>query len=224
VPVSRETASPDPSVVAALFPGREAEIYRYVDLLANAGVDRGLIGPREAPRLWDRHIINSAVIRDIFAPATSLADVGAGAGLPGVVLAISRPDLQITLIEPLLRRCAFLSEVVADIGLANTEVLRGRAEELGGKRLFDNVTARAVAPLTRLVPWCLPLCRSGGELVALKGGSAADEVEGAAAVLAEYAAGPARIETWGAGMASTPTTVVRIQSSGHHPSARRGTR
>jgi 16S rRNA (guanine527-N7)-methyltransferase len=224
VTVSRETMSPDNELVSALFPGREQEIHRFVDLLTTAGVERGLIGPREAPRLWDRHIINSAVIGPIFPHGSTLADVGSGAGLPGLVLAVSRPDLQVTLVEPLLRRTVFLDEVVEALGLTNVEVLRARAEDLAGERFFDSTTARAVAPLTRLVPWCLPLCRAGGELVALKGGTAANEMDDAAEVLATYRASGVRIEEWGEGMASTPTTVVRIQSSGHIPRTRKGPR
>jgi 16S rRNA (guanine527-N7)-methyltransferase len=174
--------------------------------------------------VWDRHIINSAVLRDIFPVDSTLVDVGSGAGLPGLALAISRADLHVTLVDPLLRRTVFLSEIVAELALANVEVVRGRAEDLAGHRLFDNVTARAVAPLTRLVPWCLPLCRAGGELVAVKGRSAADEIEAASTVLASYRVGQVRIEQWGAGMASIPTTVIRIQSSGHLPPTRKVTR
>ena len=138
---------------------------------------RGLIGPREAPRLWDRHLLNCAVLGEVVPRGVAVADVGSGAGLPGLVLAIARPDLRVTLVEPLLRRTRFLDEVVDLLGLqAQVEVLRGRAEELADGRTFDVVTARAVAPLERLARWCLPLVAPGGELVAMKGASAPAEV------------------------------------------------
>ncbi len=150
---------------------------QYADLLAGEGVLRGLIGPREAARLWDRHLLNCAVLGEVVPHGVALADVGSGAGLPGLVLAIARPDLRITLVEPLLRRTRFLEEAVDLLGLqAQVEVLRGRAEEVPGGRMFDVVTARAVAPLGRLARWCLPLVAPGGELVAMKGSSAPAEV------------------------------------------------
>lgn len=191
-------------------------------MLMNAGVERGLIGPREAPRLWQRHIINCAVVREVLAPASSLADIGSGAGLPGIVLAISRPDLRVTLVEPLLRRSTFLCEVIEELELDGVEVARTRAEDLPAGSIFDAVTARAVAPLARLVPWALPLCRSGGELVALKGASAQDEVNEARDILRLYRAGDVRIQQLGVGMAPSPTTVVRIQSNGYVPAKRKG--
>jgi 16S rRNA (guanine527-N7)-methyltransferase len=224
MPVSRETGSPPSDVLTALFPGREAEIRRYVDLLIHRGVDRGLLGPREVPRVWDRHIVNCAVVRDLFPTRATVADVGSGAGLPGVVLALSRADLHLTLIEPLLRRAEFLSEVVDELGLSGVEVVRARAEELAGERSFDVVTARAVAPLDRLVSWALPLCRVGGELIALKGKSAVDEVTTAADTLRRYGAGDVSIEQWGAEWVETPTTVVRIRSSGYAPRRGKGGR
>jgi 16S rRNA (guanine527-N7)-methyltransferase len=224
VPVSRETGSPSSEALTALFPGREEAIHRYVDLLIHRGVDRGLIGPREVSRVWDRHIVNCAVLRDLFPAQCSLADVGSGAGLPGIVLALSRTDLRVTLIEPLLRRAQFLSEVVDELELMWVEVIRARAEEVAGERSFDVVTARAVAPLTRLVPWALPLCRAGGELVALKGKSAAEEVTSAADTLRRFGAADVRIEQWGAEWVETPTTVVRIRSSGYAPRRGKGGR
>ena len=138
---------------------------------------RGLIGPREAPRIWDRHLLNCAVLTDVLPDGTDVCDIGSGAGLPGLVLAIRRPDLRVTLVEPLLRRTTFLSEVVERLGLDNVEVRRGRAEELHGSAEFSVVTSRAVAPLPRLLAWSMPLVRQGGALVAMKGSSALDEVE-----------------------------------------------
>ena len=141
-------------------------------------------GPREVPRLWDRHLLNCAVVAPLLAPGALVGDVGSGAGLPGIVLAIVRPDLSVVLIEPLLRRADYLREVVADLGL-DTEVVRDRAEQLKARR-FDVVTARAVAPLDRLAGWTLPLLGRGGELLAMKGATAQDELDAAAATLARW--------------------------------------
>ncbi len=158
---------------------------RYADLLADAGVVRGLIGPREVPRLWERHLLNCAALAGVVGPDRSVADVGSGAGLPGVVLSLVRPDLTVTLIEPLLRRTTFLEEVVEALGLGSrVDVVRGRAEELHGRRSFDVVTSRAVAPVERLLAWCAPLAGAGGEVVAMKGESVADDVREAAPALA----------------------------------------
>src|SRR5919198_6221741 len=129
----------------------------YATLLAGAGVERGLIGPREADRLWDRHLLNCAAVAEIIMPDAEVIDLGSGAGLPGIVLGIIRPDLSITLLEPLLRRVNFLSECVAELGLQNVTVRRARAEEVAGSLSGDVVTARAVAPLDRLLRWGLPL-------------------------------------------------------------------
>ena len=145
-------------------------------LLATDGVVRGLIGPREVPRLWERHLVNCALLGLGVPRGVTVADVGSGAGLPGLVLAIGRPDLRVTLVEPLLRRTTFLTEAVEHLALANVEVVRDRAEALHGQRSFDVVTSRAVAPLDRLARWCLPLVVPGGRMLAMKGSSAADEV------------------------------------------------
>ena len=144
----------------------------FAELLAGAGTERGVIGPREVPRLWARHLLNSAVIGELVPAGARVIDVGSGAGLPGVPLALARPDVEVVLLEPLARRVAFLEEAVA--GLANVSVVRGRAEEGHTRRalgLADVVTARAVAPLDRLAGWCLPLVKPGGTLLALKGAS-----------------------------------------------------
>lgn len=149
---------------------------RYAGWLADAGVVRGLIGPREVPRLWDRHLLNCAVLSEAVPEGSTVADVGSGAGLPGLVLAIARPDLRLTLVEPLLRRTNFLEEVVADLEMANVEVVRARADSLHGVREFGVVTSRAVAPLGRLLEWCMPLVAPTGAMVALKGGSVVGEI------------------------------------------------
>jgi 16S rRNA (guanine527-N7)-methyltransferase len=182
----------------------------YADLLAGAGVERGLIGPREVPRLWGRHLLNCAVVVDpesgLVPEGTSVIDVGSGAGLPGLVWAIARPDLDVVLLEPLLRRATFLEEAVASLGLERVQVVRGRAEEC--RLTAAVVTARAVAPLERLLTWVAPLVAPGGEVLALKGSSAAEEI-----VAAQVAgiAGTFELIECGAGVVAPPTTVVRIR-------------
>jgi 16S rRNA (guanine527-N7)-methyltransferase len=181
--VPRETAQAPaaPPEAETLLGDHLPSLVRYADLLADAGVARGLIGPREVPRLWERHLLNCAVVADLFAPGSELVDVGSGAGLPGLVLAICRPDLHLVLAEPLLRRTTFLNEAVAALSLGNVRVERVRAEQMAGA--VDAVTARAVAPLDRLARWTLPLLRPGGQLVALKGASAGAELQAALPVL-----------------------------------------
>ena len=149
----------------------------YGVLLADAGVVRGLIGPREVPRLWERHLMNCALLAQAIPADASVCDIGSGAGLPGVVVAIARPDLDVTLVEPLLRRTTFLEEAVQALGLTNVSVVRGRAEELAGGRRYDVVTSRAVAPLDRLLSWSMPLVVPSGAMVAMKGASAREEIE-----------------------------------------------
>lgn len=170
-----------------------------------------MIGPREVPRLWSRHVLNCAVIAGLFPRATTVCDVGSGAGLPGLVLALARPDLSICLVEPLLRRTTFLREVVEELGLRNVEVVRARAEELHGVRRFEVVTSRAVAPLDRLLTWCWPLVAPDGAMLALKGGSALEEVERHRSLL-ERVGVVAEVEQYGADVTDPPTTVVRIES------------
>jgi 16S rRNA (guanine527-N7)-methyltransferase len=170
VHVSRET----PGAVE-LFGDDLSVIDGYVQILMTQGIERGIVGPREAPRLWERHIQNCAVVVPRIPVSAAVADVGSGGGLPGLVWAIARPDLHVTLIEPLLRRTTFLSEVVDELGLTNVTVRRGRADEVSDR--FDVVTARAVADLGKLARWCLPLVRPGGVMLALKGQSAQAEVE-----------------------------------------------
>lgn len=198
---------------------------RFAELLATRGVERGLIGPREVPRLWSRHLANCAVVAeeatDLLPPSSRVADVGSGAGLPGLVWALVRPDLHVTLLEPLLRRATFLSEVVTELGLADrVAVERARAEDARGAA-FDVVTARAVARLPRLLAWTLPLARRGGWVLALKGSSAAAELAEARGLLVGLGGGNARIVTYGRGVVQEPTTVVAIQrivqEAPHHP-------
>lgn len=167
---------------------------------------RGLIGPREVPRLWERHILNSVVVVPRIAEGSTVADVGSGAGLPGLVWAIARPDLQITLVEPLLRRTTYLEEICDELELTNVRVVRGRADEVHEE--FDVVTARAVAALDKLARWCLPLVRSGGVFLALKGQSAEQEVDSAAKVLRNLGATSIVVTTYGE--LDVPTTVVEV--------------
>ncbi|WP_459985042.1 16S rRNA (guanine(527)-N(7))-methyltransferase RsmG [Nocardioides sp. AN3] len=198
---------------------------RYASWLADAGVVRGLIGPREVPRLWDRHILNCAVLAEAIPDGASVADIGSGAGLPGVVLAIARADLTVTLVEPLLRRTTFLEEVVADLELDNVEVVRGRADDLHGRRVFDVVTSRAVAPLERLLTWSMPLVAPGGALVAMKGSSVVAEVKEAAPVLARLGCAEPVVTELGVGLVDTTTVCLRVAwadpSQVSLPSARR---
>ena len=199
--VSRET----PGAVE-YFGADLGRINRYVDLLATWGIERGLIGPREAPRLWDRHILNCVVVTPRLPPNATVADVGSGAGLPGLVWAIARPDLSVTLIEPLLRRTTFLTEVIDDLSLANARVVRARAGEVSGT--FDVVTARAVADLGKLGRWCLPLVRPGGLFLALKGESAPDEVAMWTEALRRDGATDIVVTSYGD--LEKPTTVVEV--------------
>ncbi|WP_238009632.1 16S rRNA (guanine(527)-N(7))-methyltransferase RsmG [Dactylosporangium sp. AC04546] len=193
-----------------LFGPRLDLAQEYAQLLITDGVLRGLIGPREAPRIWERHLLNCAAVADLIPSGASVVDVGSGAGLPGMVLAVARPDLTVTLVEPLARRTAFLDEAVAKLGLTTT-VVRARAEEcIGRLDPADIVTARAVAPLDRLAGWCLPLAAVGGRLLALKGSSAAAEIEEHAAALERLGAGAPVVHLCGDGLLAEPTTVVEV--------------
>lgn len=184
----------------------------YAAFLADAGTVRGLIGPREVPRLWERHLLNCAVLAELIPAGASVCDIGSGAGLPGLVLAIRRPDLRVTLVEPLLRRTRFLEEAVSVLELDNVEVVRARAEQLHGTREFDVVTSRAVAALDKLLAWSLPLCRPGGEVLAMKGASAAEEVAAAAEAIRRLGGVRAEVVQVGDDVTDVPTTVVRVEA------------
>lgn len=211
--VSRETPGVTPDLPTWLV-GRSRMLTEYAELLAGPGVERGLIGPREIPRLWERHLLNSAVVVDptegLVPEGATVADVGSGAGLPGLVWAIARPDLQVTLIEPLLRRSTFLQEAVAYLGLtAQVTVWRGRGQEaVEVVPAVDIVTARAVAPLTRLLTDTIPLLRPGGRLVAMKGSSAQREIDEATPVITALGLREVQVRQIGAGLVDPPTTVV----------------
>lgn len=202
-----------PAAARGVFAARTELAVAYAELLVTDGVTRGLIGPQEAPRIWDRHLLNCAVVSEVIAPGAGVCDLGSGAGLPGVVLAIRRPDLQVTLVEPLLRRTTFLQEVVGRLGLTNVEIRRARAEDLHGEVDFEVVTSRAVAPLPRLLDWSMPLVRRGGVLLAMKGSAAAVEVDGAAADLRRWGADDVRVVSLGVGLIDPPTTVIRAVGS-----------
>ena len=208
--VSRETVpAPDPAVAAQVFaPGRLTLLERYAGLLATEGVTRGLIGPREVPRLWDRHLLNCGLLAPLIPDGATVADLGSGAGLPGVVLAIARPDLTVTLVEPMARRVSFLEEVRAELELSNVEVVRARAEQWPRNGRFDVVTARALAALPKLLAWCLPLVAEHGELLAMKGSSAQDEIVAAAEELGRWGARAEVVTSSVPG--SSVTTVVRV--------------
>ena len=183
---------------------------RYVEHLATSGTERGLIGPREVPRLWSRHVLNCAVIESEIAQGSHVADVGSGAGLPGLCLAIARPDLELTLIEPLERRVIWLQEVVDDLGLDNVTVMRTRAELAVGHVEADVVTARAVSALTNLAGLTIPLLAGHGEVVAIKGRSAGEEIEKAAKIIRKLGGVKTSVVTVGDNLLEEPTTVVRI--------------
>ena len=212
--VSRETPSAPPVTPAVARRGfssaRLPLIEAYAASLADAGVIRGLIGPREVPRLWERHLLNCAVLGDAIPEGSTVCDIGSGAGLPGLVLAIARPDLRLTLVEPLLRRTTYLSEVVDELDLAHVEVVRGRADALHGERTFDVVTSRAVAPLGRLLDWSMPLVGPSGALIAMKGQSATDEIAAEAPRLARAGCSPAEVLELGTAVVSPPSVVVRV--------------
>lgn len=193
-------------MAAGVFHDQLPLVSRYAGILASDGVERGMIGPREVPRLWDRHLVNSGVVLPRLPQGATVADVGSGAGLPGLVWAIGRPDLQVTLVEPLLRRTTFLDEVVAELDLTNVRVVRSRAEDVD--ETFDVVTARAVAALEKLAKWCMPLVKPGGVLLALKGQSAPEELESAKRTLGRLGATDTLIRTYGE--VEVPTTVVEV--------------
>ncbi len=202
------------SAGAAIFGARLEVAERYAELLTDQGIVRGLIGPREAARIWDRHILNCAVVAPRVPAGAAVADVGSGAGLPGIVLAIARPDVQMTLVEPLLRRTKFLDEAVRELGLERVRVVRGRAPDLAGELSVDVVTARAVAPLGTLARWTFPLLRPGGLLLALKGQSVADELASATSELAKLGASSWSVEEFGDGIVDPVTRVAVVEFGG----------
>jgi 16S rRNA (guanine527-N7)-methyltransferase len=203
---------PEPPESAHAVFGAALECARdYAVILATRGVEWGVIGPREVPRLWDRHLLNCATVAELIGDdCKTLADIGSGAGLPGVVLAMLLPGVEVTLVEPLERRAKFLGDCVRELGLGNAAVLRARAEDLAGQLSVDVVTARAVAPLDRLAPLLAGLVRRGGMVLAIKGSGANEELAGAQSALRRIGARRPEVLRVGHGKVSPATTVVRF--------------
>ncbi len=211
---SPEGAVPTPPEAAHLLFGSALPTAEaYARLLAGSGVERGLIGPGEAARIWDRHLLNSAAVAELLPEEGDIADLGSGAGLPGLVIAMLRPTARIILVEPMARRTEFLAECCEALGLANVRIRRARAEDLAGLLDADVVTARAVARLDRLAVLAAGLARPGGLVLAIKGASAAAEVDSASEVLRKLGATSVEIVAAGAGVLSQPTTVVRFRTA-----------
>lgn len=203
-----------PPAAAEVFGENLDKAVAYHESLATDGSLRGFIGPREIPRLWERHILNCAVIGEAMAPGITVADIGSGAGLPGIPLAIARPDLRITLIEPLLKRSVYLGEVVDKLGLDNVTVIRGRAEEKAVRRAVgtvDVVTSRAVAPLGKLAAWSLPLVKVGGRMIAMKGSSVNEEIERDATEIRRAGGTEVKVYTVGGELLDEATTLISIR-------------
>ena len=209
-PAQERVAPPAPAGAAEVFGDRLALAERFTAILTASGVSHGLIGPREVPRLWERHVLNCAVIHPAIAQGQMVIDVGSGAGLPGLALAIARPDLDLHLVEPMLRRTNWLSMAVADLELTNVSVHRGRAQEFWGALSAPVVTARAVARLGELATWCLPLLLPGGSMLAIRGARVAEELNADRAVLRRLGAVHEVIESFGAGVVDPETTVLRV--------------
>jgi 16S rRNA (guanine527-N7)-methyltransferase len=212
-----------PAEAVGVFGDALDQARQYAELLATDGVTRGLIGPRETERLWERHLLNCAALAELLPERGELVDIGSGAGLPGVLLALLRPELRVILLEPLLRRSVFLEECVNQLQLENVTVLRARAEDEVARSIRANIaTARAVAPLGRLIDWAAPLLRPGGELLAVKGQSAADELADAHPVLSRLGVRSAGVLQAGHGRVVPTTTVVRVVIPGHGREERAG--
>ena len=197
-----------PAAAAEVFGDRLALAEAYHQSLATTAAERGFIGPKEVDRLWERHILNCAVIEDAFPRDARIIDVGSGAGLPGVALAIARPDLDLHLVEPMHRRTEWLTEAATEIGLDNVTVHRGRAEEFHGSMSAPFVTARAVARLDKLARWCFPLTEDGGQLVALKGRSAEEELAATTKALRKAGLVSAVVSSHGEAVLEVPTLTV----------------
>ncbi|MFL6138951.1 MAG: 16S rRNA (guanine(527)-N(7))-methyltransferase RsmG [Frankiaceae bacterium] len=215
-----------PPVAAAVFGQALERAVAYAELLAGPGVERGLLGPHEADRIWERHLLNCAPLAALL-PAGSALDLGSGAGLPGVVLALLRPDCTFVLVDATRRRTEFLAEVIDRLGLPGVTVRWARAEELAGAVLVDAVVARAVAPLDRLARWSMPLLRPGGELLAIKGETADEEAASAAAAVLAAGGTDIRVVRCSSGVVDLATTVVRVRRqdagrTGRRKEGRRG--
>nr|WP_179435245.1 16S rRNA (guanine(527)-N(7))-methyltransferase RsmG [Microbacterium pseudoresistens] len=202
-----QNCEPEPAAAAEIFGDRIELARSFTRALVEQGEERGLIGPVELPRLWTRHMLNSAIAAPLMHGL--VADIGSGAGLPGIVLAIARPDVRFTLIEPMERRITWLTEQVAALGLDNVDIVRSRAEDVTMKASFDVVTARAVSALRTLIPLTAPLVTHGGELVLLKGINAEKEIAAAEKVVRRFDLSDVRVEVLGEGVLAETTRVVR---------------
>lgn len=211
-----------PPAAQAVFGDRLPLAMRYAEHLASTGVQHGLLGPREVPRLWPRHLLNCAVLSDLIDPGAHVADLGSGAGLPGIALAVRRADLHLVLIEPLLRRAQWLRAVVADLGLEQVQVRRARADEVAVDLAVPVVVARAVAPLDRLAAWALPLLTPGGELLAMKGATVQEEVHRTRRAVLAAGALSTQILSVGAGLIPEAATVVRLRTPATRDRSARG--
>jgi 16S rRNA (guanine527-N7)-methyltransferase len=213
--VAAEALPPPPPEIGEVFGNALPSALQFAQLLATDGVTRGLIGPRETSRLWDRHLLNCAAVAKLLPDRGELVDIGSGAGLPGIVLAMLRPKVHVILLEPLLRRSVFLEECLTQLELPNAAVVRARAEEMAGVIKADGATARAVAPLDRLAGWAAGLLRPGGQLLAIKGQSAEEELAAARPVLSRLGVRSAEVLRVGHGRVISATTVVRVVMGGH---------
>ncbi len=211
--VGQEEAPTPPRLAAEIFGERLPLAVQYADLLVTTGISHGLLGPREAPKVWERHIVNCAMAESLLPHRTRLIDIGSGAGLPGLALAIARPDLRITLVEPLARRTDWLVNAVETLGLSHVSVQRARAEDLAGLIQANVVTARAVAKIEQLVLWTWPLMPQGGRLLALKGQSASDELAAAQPRIARLGVKSSTVHSLGADVLDPPVRVVEIVRS-----------
>jgi 16S rRNA (guanine527-N7)-methyltransferase len=203
---------PEPTVASQLFGDRIDVAREFAGQLGRRGEELGLIGPLEPPRLWTRHIINSVLVAPLLRPGV-VGDIGTGAGLPGLVLAIARPDVEFVLIEPMERRVAWLEEQVAHLSLANVIVRRARAEEVAQDFTLDQVTARAVSAFAKLIPLTVPLVRTGGELVLMKGANAEREVDAAGKAIRKYHLEDVEVLTLGEGQVDEVTRVIRARAA-----------
>lgn len=215
LPAELTTLEGEPAAAAELAGDRIEVLRDFAADLAARGEELGLIGPLELPRLWTRHLLNSAVLAPLLKQNGSIADIGTGGGMPGLVLGIIRPDVEVFLIEPMERRCAWLNEQIERLGLTNTTVKRGRVEEFHGAFEVDQVTARAVTALRKLVPMTAPLLRSGGEMLFLKGAAIHDEIEAASKVLKKYRVHNISVEELGADTLTESTRVFRARVGAH---------
>lgn len=206
--MSAEELEPEPAVAAGLFGDRIEVARAFTQDLATRGEELGLIGPLELPRLWTRHVVNSALVAPLLRPGR-VGDIGSGAGLPGLVLAIARPDVDFILIEPMERRVAWLREQAEILGLDNIEVVRARAEEAKLSPWLDQATARAVSALSKLIPLVAPLMKSGGELLFLKGASVEAEIEAAAKAIRKHRLHDIEVLALGEGLGTETTRVFR---------------